>query len=99
MNKNQFKDIIKNKFRGKFREKPRRNQRKTHHDNNNHAEIKIYVTGDFIVYFLLSDELSSIRNVVNVMKHQGSTTDDMVDYVKPVTLKKASCYNHAPWYE
>lgn len=41
MNKNQFKDIIKNKFRGKLREKPRRNQRKTHHDNNNHAEIKI----------------------------------------------------------
>lgn len=51
MNKNQFKDIIKNKFREKLREKPRRNQRETQHDNNNHAEIKIYVTGDFMVYF------------------------------------------------
>ena len=33
------------------------------------------------------------------MKHPGYATDDMADYVKPVTLKKTSCYNHALWYE
>ena len=32
--------------------------------------------------------MTSVNNVVNVMKHPGSTTDDMVDYVRPVTRKK-----------
>ena len=32
--------------------------------------------------------MSSINNAVNIMKHLGFTTDDMVDYGKPVTLKK-----------
>ena len=33
--------------------------------------------------------MTSVNNVVNVMKHPGSTTDDMVDYVRPVTRKKS----------
>ena len=41
-----------------------------------------------MVKFLRSDEMSSVNNAVNVMKHPGSTTDDMVDYVRPVTRKK-----------
>ena len=32
--------------------------------------------------------MSSINNAVNIMKHLGFTTDDMVDYGRPVTLKK-----------
>ena len=31
------------------------------------------------------------------MKHPGSTTDDVVDYVRRVTRKKP--YKHARWYE
>ena len=38
--------------------------------------------------FLRLDEISSVNNAVNVMKHPGSTTDDLVDYVRPVTRKK-----------
>ena len=34
-----------------------------------------------MVKFLRSDEMSSVNNAVNVMKHPGSTTDDIVDYV------------------
>ena len=41
-----------------------------------------------MVKFLRSDEMSSVNNVVNVMKHPGSTVDDIVDYVRPVTRKK-----------
>ena len=41
-----------------------------------------------MVKFLRSDEMSSVNNAVNIMKHPGSTTDDMVDYVRPVTRKE-----------
>ena len=71
--------------------------RNTHNDSNNNTKKKITVIGDLMVKFLRSDEMSSVNNAVNVMKHAGSTTYDMVDYVKPITRKKP--YNHARWYE
>ena len=40
---------------------------------------KITIIGDSMMKFLQSDEMSSVNNVVNVMKHLGSTLDDMVD--------------------
>ena len=48
---------------------------------------KITVIGDSMVMFLRSDEMPSVNNAVNIMKHPGSTTDDMVDYVRPLTRK------------
>ena len=42
-----------------------------------------------MVKFLRSDKMSSVNNAVNVMKHVGSTTDDMVDYARSVTRKKS----------
>ena len=60
----------------------------THDDSNNNTRKKITVIGDSIVKFLGSDEMSSVNNVVNVMKYPGSTTDNTVDYVRPVTKKK-----------
>ena len=62
--------------------------RNTRNDSNNNTRKKITVIGDSMVKFLRSDEMSSVNNAVNVMKHPGSTTDDMVDYVRPVTRKK-----------
>ena len=62
--------------------------RNTRNDSNNNMRKKITVIGDSMVKFLRSDEMSSVNNAVNVMKHPGSTTDDMVDYVRPVTRKK-----------
>ena len=41
-----------------------------------------------MVKFLRSDEMSSVNNAVSVMKHPGSTIDDMADYVSLVTRKK-----------
>ena len=49
---------------------------------------QITVIGDSVVKCLRSDEMSSVNNTVNVKKHPGSTMDDMVDYVRPVTPKK-----------
>ena len=51
-------------------------------------ERKLLLIDDSVVKFLQSDEMSSVNNAVNVMKHPGSTTDDVVDYVRPVTRKK-----------
>ena len=62
--------------------------RDTRNDSNNNTRKKITVIGDSRVKFLRSGEMSSFNNAVNVMKHPRSTTDDMVDYVRPVTRKK-----------
>ena len=62
--------------------------RNTRNDSNNNMRKKITVIGDSMVNFLRSDEMSSANNTVNIMKYPGSTTDDMVDYVRPLTRKK-----------
>ena len=62
--------------------------RNTGNDSNSNTRKKITVIGDSVVRFLRSDEMSSVNTTVNVMKHPGSTTDDMVDYVRLVTRKK-----------
>ena len=63
--------------------------RNTRNDSNNDTRNKITVIGDSMVKFLQPDEMSSVNTAVNVMKHPGSTTDCMVDYVRPVTRKKS----------
>ena len=62
--------------------------RNARNDIRNNTRKKITVIGDSMVKFLRSDEMSSVNNAVNVMKHPGSSTDDMVDCVRPVTRKK-----------
>ena len=63
--------------------------RNTRIDSNNDTRKKITVIDDSMVKFLQPDEMSSVNTAVNVMKHPGSTTDCMVDYVRPVTRKKS----------
>ena len=53
--------------------------RNTHNDCSNNMRKKITIIGDSMMKFLQSDEMPSVNNVVNVMKHLGSTLDDMVD--------------------
>ena len=62
--------------------------RNTRNDSSNNMRKKITVIGNTMVKFLRSDKMSSVNNAVNNMKHPGSTTDDMVDYVRPVTRRK-----------
>ena len=62
--------------------------RNTRNDSNNNMRKKIDVIGDSMVKSLRSDEMSSVNNAVNIMKHPGFTTDDTFDYVRPVTRKK-----------
>ena len=44
--------------------------------------------GDSLVKYLRREELSSIKNNVKVITHPGSTTEDMLDYIKPIARRK-----------
>ena len=55
--------------------------RNTRNDSNNNTRKTITLIRNPIVKFLRSDEMSSVNNAVNAMKHPGYTTNTMVDYV------------------
>ena len=46
------------------------------------------VVGDSLVKYLRREELSSIKNNVKVITHPVSTTEDMLDYIKPIARRK-----------
>ena len=62
--------------------------RNTSNDSKKNTRKKITVIRDSMVKFLRSNEMPSVNNAVNVLKHPGYTTNTMVDYVRPVTRKK-----------
>ena len=51
-------------------------------------KTKIMVAGDSLVKYLQREELSSKKNNVKVITHPGSTTEDMLDYIKPIARRK-----------
>ena len=64
-------------------------QRSNHHnDPNRNISKKVMVIGDSIVKYLRSDELSSNDKSISIIKHSGCSSEDMVDYVKPIATKK-----------
>ena len=54
---------------------------------SNTIRKKFFVAGDSITKFLRSEELSTSERSVTLMKHPGSSTEDMTDYIKPITRK------------
>ena len=46
------------------------------------------VVGDSLVKYLAREDLSSKKNNVKVITHAGSTTEDMLDYIKPIARRK-----------
>ena len=44
----------------------------------------IVVGGGSITKFLRSDKMSTSEHSVTVMKHPGCSTEDMIDYTKPI---------------
>ena len=43
---------------------------------------------DSLVNYLRREEFSSKKNNVKVLTHPGSTTQDMLDYIKPISPRK-----------
>ena len=65
-------------------------QRSIHHNNPNqisNISKNVMMIGDSIIKYLRSDELSSTDKSISIMKHPGCSSEDMVDYVKPVARK------------
>ena len=46
------------------------------------------VVGDSLAKYLWLEELSSKNNNVKVVTHPRSTTEDMLDYIKPIARRK-----------
>ena len=56
--------------------------------SNGDSKTKIMVVGDSLVKYLRREELSSKKNNVKVKTHTGSTTEDMLDYIKQIARRK-----------
>ena len=56
--------------------------------SNGDSKTKIMVVGNSLVTYLRREELSSKKNNVKVVTHPGSTTEDMLDYIKPIEQRK-----------
>ena len=46
------------------------------------------VASNSLVKYLRREELSSKKNNVKVITHLGSSTKDMLDYIKPIACRK-----------
>ena len=71
------------------RENPQSNvkQRSNHHNNpnqNSNISQKVMVIVDSIVKYSRSDESSSTDKSISIMNHPCCSSQDMVDYVKPI---------------
>ena len=67
--------------------KQSQNSGKPENDNikiksNGNSKTKIMVVGDSLVKYLQREDLSSKKNNVKVITPPGSTTEDMLDYIK-----------------
>ena len=49
---------------------------------------KIIVVGDSITKLLRSDQFSTSERLVTVINHPGCWTEDMIDHIKPIAIKK-----------
>ena len=54
---------------------------------SNTSNNKVIVVGNSITKFLRSVELRTSERSITVMKHRGCSTEDMIDYVKPIARK------------
>ena len=74
------------------RENPQSDAKKSNHYNNpnqsSNISKKVMVIGDSIVKYLRSDEFSSYDKSISIMRQPGCSSEDMVDYEKPVARKK-----------
>ena len=64
--------------------------------SNFDSKTKIMIVGDLLVEYLRRNESSSKKKNIKVITHPGSTTEDMLDYIKPIARRKP---NNSYWYK
>ena len=57
--------------------------------SNGNSKTKIVVVGNWLVKYLRRKDLSSKKDNVKAITHPGSTTEDMLDYIKPIAQRKS----------
>ena len=57
-------------------------------NKRNTPKKKVTVIGDSMIKYLRRENVSSKNYEVKVAAHPGSTTEDLIDYIKPVVRKK-----------
>ena len=57
-------------------------------NKRNSPKKKVAVIGDSMIKYLRRENLSSKNYEVKIAAHPGSTTEDLIDYVKPIVRKK-----------
>ena len=70
--------------------KPNHNNNSNQSSNNitKKERKKVTIVGDSMIKYVRREELSSRHHNARVLSHPGATTDDMLDYVKPIVRKK-----------
>ena len=61
-------------------------------NKRNSPKKKVAVIGDSMIKYLRRENLSSKNYEVKIAAHPGSTTEDLIDYVKPVVRKKKQIF-------
>ena len=66
----------------------RRGKPKLDFNKRNSSKKKVTVIGDWMIKYLRRENFSSNNYEVKIAAHPGSTTENLIDYVKPVAGKK-----------
>ena len=61
-------------------------------NSNGDSKTKIMVVGDSLVKYLRREKSSFKKNNVKVITHPGSTTEDILDYIKPIARRKPGIF-------
>ena len=64
-------------------------------NKKNSPKKKVTVIGDSMIKYLRRENLSSKNYEVKIAAHPGSTTEDLIDYVKPVVRKKNRFFSNS----
>ena len=68
-------------------------------NKRNSPKKKVAVIGDSMIKYLRRENLSSKNYEVKIAAHPGSTTEDLIDYVKPILRKKTWFFSDSHWNE
>ena len=68
--------------------KPNNNKNKVQSSNHITSKKKVTIVGDSILKYVRREDVSTKQHNTRVLFHLGATTEDMLDFVKPIVRRK-----------
>lgn len=68
--------------------KPNNDRKSIQSSNNITSKKKLTIVGDSMIKYIRREDISSKQCNAKVVSHPGATTEDMLDYIKPLVRKK-----------